>query len=233
MQPKISLRQRIAIAVMAVADIIMLILAAILDSLRESMPTEYTLISGNIKASHPLDRFGIAVAVALVLVTVMLALALVDILSSDSKKRRSRIIGFIVLFAVSAAAVSFSYFWVRGSQPQRTHTYDCTDGNVNLLLMEENHSDDFGTLKVFITDQAHDELVLLAATDIHSRSSSSDDYYIDWVADRDLRITFLDGDSYRSIQIDFNRVLTAEQQEKFMYSDDSGTHDHEHDHEHE
>lgn len=232
MQPKISRRQKIAIAVMAAADVIMLVLAAILDSLRESIPTEYTLVDGDIISSHPLDRFGIAVAVALALVTVMFAFALVNIISSEDKKRRGKIIGFSVLFAVSVAAVMFSYFWVRGSQPQRTQTYDCTDGSINLLLMEENHSDDFGTLRVFITDQAHDDLALLAATDIHSRSQSSDDYYIDWVGDTVLRITFLDGVSYRSIQIDLNRVLTAEQQYEFLTFDESGSDAHEHDHEH-
>ena len=223
---------------MAAVDVIMIVLSAILDSLRESIPAQYTLTDGgNVIASHPLDRFGIAVAVALALVTVMFAFALINIISSEDKKRRGKIIGFSALFAVSVAAVMFSYFWVRGSQPQRTRTYDCTDGNVNLLLMEENYSDDFGTLRVFITDQAHDDLALLAATDIHSRSQSSDDYYIDWVRDRELRITFLDGVSYRSIQIDLDRALTAEQGHDFLVSDESGSdgheHDHEHDHDHE
>lgn len=237
MQPKISRRQKIAIAVMAAVDVIMIVLAAILDSLRESIPAQYTLTDGgNVIASHPLDRFGIAVAVALALVTVMFAFALINIISSEDKKRRGKIIGFSVLFAVSVAAVMFSYFWVRGSQPVRTQTYNCTDGSINLLLMEENYSDDFGTLRVFITDQAHDDLALLAATDIHSRSQSSDDYYIDWVRDGELRITFLDGDSYRSIQIDLLRVLDAEQQYKFLTTDvgdaDAEEHNHEHDHDH-
>ena len=220
---------------MAAVDVIMIVLAAILDSLRESIPTEYMLVDGEVVSSHPLDRFGIAVAVALALVTAMFAFALVNIINSEDKKHRGKIIGFSVVFAVSVAAVMFSYLWVRGAQPQRTQTYNCTDGSINLMLMEENHSDDFGTLRVFITDQAHDDLALLAATDIHSRSQSGDDYYIDWVGDTMLRITFLDGSSYRSIQIDLDRVLTAERVHEFLVFDESGsdTHDHVHEHDHE
>lgn len=236
MQPKMSRRQKIAIIVMVAVDAVMIILAAILDSLRESLPTEYTLTeSGDIITSHPLDRFGIAVAAALALVTVMFAFAMVNIINSEDKKRRAKAIGFTVLFAASAAAVMFSYFWVRGSQPVRTKTYDCTDGSTSLLLLEENHSDDFGTLRVFITNEAHDEIALLLATDIHSRSESSDDYYIDWITEEMLRITFLDGDSYRSVQIDLNVVLNAEQQEKYLTSAESvpETSEQEHDHEHE
>lgn len=235
MQPKISRRQKITIIAIAAVDVIMLVLAAILDSLRESFAAEYILSDGDVITSHPLDRFGIAVAVALVLVTVMFAFALINIISSDDKKRSGRIIGFGVLFAASVAVIMFSYFWVRGAQPQRTQTYDCTDGNNYLLLVEENYSDDFGTLRVFITNQAHDDMALLAATDIHSRSESSDDYAIDWLREGELRIIFLDGDSYRSIQIDLTRVLDSEQQQKFMTADISAAddHDHEHDHDHE
>lgn len=219
---------------MAAVDVIMLILAAILDSLRESLPTEYTLTdSGEIISSHPLDRFGIAVAVALVIVTVMFALALISIINSDDKKRRGKVIGFSVMFAVSAAAVMFSYFWVRGSQPQRTVTYSYSDSNVNLVLMEDSHSSDFGTLRAFITNETHDEIALLAATDIHSRSERKEDYTIDWVMDGVLRITFLDGDSYRGIQIDLNRVLTEKQQYLFMAKYNSVIEIHEHNHEHE
>lgn len=238
MQPKISRRQKLAIIVMAAVDVIMLVLAAILDSLRESLPAEYLLTDGgDIVSSHPLDRFGIFVAAALALVTIMFAFALVNIINSEDKKRRIKAIGFTVLFVVSAAVVMFSYLWVRGSQPERTVTYDYTDSDISLLLMEESYSDDFGTLRVFITNEAHDETALLAATDIHSRSESSDDYYIDWVMDGMLRITFLDADSYRSIQIDLMRVLDTEQQNKFLASAesdaDNNDQEHEHDHEHE
>ncbi len=216
---------------MVAVDAIMLMLAAILDSLRESLSTEYTLTdSGDIITSHPLDRFGTVVAVALALVAVMFSLAIVNIINSEEKKRRGRIIGFSVLFVASLAIVMFSYLWVRGSKPESTVTYDYTDSDVSLILMEERYPDEFGTLTVFVINDAHDEIALLAATDIHSRSESSEDYYLDWVLDGVLRITFLDGDSYRAIQIDLAKVLSEEQQRDFLQSD-SATELHDHDNE--
>lgn len=232
MQAKISLRQRVALIVTAVTDILMLVAAMILDSLRESLPTEYILAeNGDITAVHPLDRFGIAVALALVIVTVMFAFALVNIINSEDKHRRGKAIGFSLLFALSVTVVMFSYLWVRGSLPQRTVCHNLTDSNVDLVLMEEIHSDDFGTLNIFLTDQHREEIVLLAATNINSYSKSSDDYYIDWIMDNVLRIRFPDGNGYRSIQIDLNTVLTEAQQQYFLNNDSgTGTHDHDHDH---
>lgn len=217
MQKGISRRQKIAVIVIAAADALVLIAAMVLDLLRDSVPTAYALeADGNITASHPFDRFGFVAAAALVIVASMYAAALVNIISSDSKKRGARIAGFSALFAVSVAAVMFSYLWVRGAKPINTSIYSCTDSNMQLALLEENYTDDFGTLTVFAVNEEQNKLAVLAATDIHSRSDSGDDYSIDWIVDGVLRIMFLDGVSYRSVQIDLRSVLDEEQQQLFL-----------------
>ncbi len=217
MQKGISHRQKIAVIVTAAADALMLIAAMVLDAVRGGVPSDYVLeADGNITVSHPFDCFGFAAAAALVIVTAMFAAALVNIISSDIKKRGVRIAGFSALFAASVAAVMFSYLWVRGAKPINTSVYNCTDSNMQLALLEENYTDDFGTLTVFAVNEQRDKLALLAATDIHSRSDSSDDYYIDWIMDGILRITFLDGSSYRAVQIDLLTVLDEEQQQIFL-----------------
>lgn len=217
MQKGISRRQKIAVIVTAAADALMLIAAMVLDAVRDGVPSAYVLeADGNITVSHPFDCFGFVAAAALVIVTAMFAAALVNIISSDIKKRGARIAGFSALFAASVAAVMFSYLWVRGAKPINTSVYNCTDSNMQLALLEENYTDDFGTLTVFAVNEQRDELALLAATDIHSRSDSSDDYCIDWIMDGILRITFLDGSSYRAVQIDLLTVLDEEQQQIFL-----------------
>ncbi len=234
MQSKISRRQKIAMTAIAVIDVLMLAAAAVLDSLRDSLPNEYMLTdSGDIVASHPYDRFGIVVAAALALVAGIFAFAVIDAINSEANKRRGRIIGFSVLFAVSLIIVMFSYLWVRGSKPEITATYDYTDSELSLMLFEERYPDDFGTLTVFVSDKAHNKgIALVAATDIHRHSKSSDDYMIDWIYDNALRITFLDGTGYRSVQIDLARILPEEQLRQYLESSGNGAdaHDHEHDH---
>lgn len=228
MQHKISFRQRLAIIIIAAVDVLMLIVAAILDSLRESLPTEYVLNDdGKMITSHPLDSFGIVVAVALAIVSAMFAFAIINIINSDDKKQRGRIAGFVVLFVVSLAVVMFSFFWVQGSKAESTATYDYTDSEMSLLLFEERYPDEFGTLTVFVSDYEHNEVVLLATTDIHRHSASADDYYIDWIMENMLRITFLDGDSYRSIQIDLAQVL-GEEHQHLLQGGESTAHDHVH-----
>lgn len=233
MKSKISLRQRIALIVIAVTDVLMLAAAAVLDSLRERFSAAYALTDGSISSSHPLDSFGIAVAAALALVAGTFAFAVISIINSDAKDRRAKLIGFSVLFAASVAVVMFSYFWVRGEKPQSTATYDYTDSELSLLLYEERYADDFGTLTVFVTDAKHtEEMAMLAATDIHRHSESAADYTIDWVYDNALRITFLDGISYRSVQIVLTEVLSEEQLQRYLQSA-GGSNEQEHDHDHE
>ncbi len=221
MQKGITRRQKIAVIVTAATDALMLVAAMVLDAVRDSVPAAYVFEDdGNITASHPFDRFGFAAAAALVIVTAMFAAALVNIISADVKKRGARIAVFSALFAVSVAAVMFSYLWVRGAKPINTSVYSYTDSRVRLALMEENYTDDFGALTVFAVNEQRDQLALLAATDIHSRSDSSEDYYIDWIMDGMLRITFLDGDSYRAVQIDLHTVLDEQQQQIFLGGED-------------
>lgn len=217
MHKRFSLRQKVAVIVIAIIDVFMLIAAVVIDALRDSVPVQYVLEEdGSITASHLFDFFGFTVAGALVIITAMFAAALVNIIGSEDKKRGTRIAGFSALFAASVAVVMFSYLWVRGAKPINTSVYSYTDSNMQLALMEENYTDDFGTLTVFAVDEHHEKLALLAATDIHSRSESSDDYYIDWVMDGMLRITFLDGYNYRSVQIDLYTLLDEEQQQLFL-----------------
>lgn len=203
MQPKILRKPMLVAGIIIAVDIVMLVLAIVLDINRGAFPTSYTFTEEDfVVASHIYDSFGIVAAIALVITVALSAVMIIGIIGTKrSGKLAAGIIGGALLLAVSVGAVMFSFMWVRGAQPVSSVFYPLTDDTMHLLILEDKYTDDCGTLKIFQYDGGFGELELLAATEITTFSDSHEDYYMAWLSEDTLAIRFVDGYSVRTLQI--------------------------------
>ena len=203
MQPKILRKPLITAGIIIAVDVVMLVLAIVLDINRSEFPTSYTFTEENfVVASHIYDGFGIIAAIALVVTVALSAVMIVGVIATKrGSKLTVGIIGGALLLAASVVAVMFSFVWVKGPQPVSSVFYPLTDDTMHLLLLEDKYTDNYGTLKIFQYDGGFGELDLLAATEITTFSDSHEDYYMGWLSEDTLAIRFADGYSVRTLQI--------------------------------
>ncbi len=203
MQPKILRKPLITAGIIIAVDVVMLVLAIVLDINRSEFPTSYTFTEENfVVASHIYDGFGIIAAIALAVTVALSAVMIVGVIGTKrGSKLTVGIIGGALLLAASVVAVMFSFVWVKGPQPVSSVFYPLTDDTMHLLLLEDKYTDNYGTLKIFQYDGGFGELDLLAATEITTFSDSHEDYYMGWLSEDTLAIRFADGYSVRTLQI--------------------------------
>ncbi len=219
------IRKPIISAGVAIAtDIIMLALAAVLNILRGRVPASYTFdpIEVLVIVSHPYDLFGILTAAALAIAAVMSAFIIAAAVTGSKSRAASRMVGAAVLLTVSVAAVLFAHFIVRGQTAEDYACHVFEDGNYKVAIQETKYSEHEGTVEVFLlTEAAHDhdapdtsehthsyDVRLLAGSEIHTFSDSSDDYELVGDINENLVVRFMDGDSYRQFNIDMGADTT-------------------------
>ena len=203
---KLLRRPKLAAALAVATDILMLVAAVVLDALRERFPAEYTfdfdIYSLGISTRHPYDLFGIAAAVALVFVTVMAAFVIAGGFVSGSGKVAQRISGGIALIVLSAAVVLFSFFIVRGRQPEQVEYIAYTDESICIVIAEERYSGDVGVLKLFDAQLGGGEARLMATTELNTfANGDTERYEFTWVDTQTLAVSFIDGPNKRDIYV--------------------------------
>ncbi len=199
-----------------ITDLAALVLAVLLNILRGKIPAAYSFDSTNVvvKITHPYDYYGIFTAVALLTVVVMSGLIIAAAISGSKSKAASRGVGAAALLIISVAVVLFSHYVVRGLPAESYTCFVFEDGTDTIAIQETKYIDGTGTNEVFrlcetehdhdnpdTSEHKHYSVELLTGTEIKHFATDSTRYTLDYGYSNDIVIRFMDGDSYRSLNI--------------------------------
>lgn len=204
---KLIRRPNIAAGIAITADILLIAAATVLHSLRGGIEATYTYTEENtIVSSHPFDIFGIAAAVVLCIAAVMSAFIIVSAFdkNKDGRVNIPRFVGAALLLIFSMVAALVSSFTAGIIPPYSTKYYHYTDENMSITVMEEWNYLSGGVTSFFDVDKEHGTAELLRSTVISSNIDDEERYKIQWTAENRLRIDFLDGMGYKTIEFNIS-----------------------------
>ena len=190
--------------IMGGLDLLLLIAAAVLNSVRGNFEVSYTYEEPVITKHNPLDVFGYGAAAILVLAAVLFAFLLVGILLSRARGRKGaaiKVVGAFLLLVISVAVVFFSWNIVIPQTVGKTTAYCYTDETHELIFTEETYLGGEDLLSIYLNNN-DGTATFIAATELHERSDNADRYELIWTTVGLLTIRFDDGMNKRTMRVE-------------------------------
>lgn len=184
-------------------DIAMLVTGLVLSGIR--FEVTYSLTEASVERSQPLAFFGVIAAVVLGLDCVLAAFVIAG--SFLNKRRGAQIAGAAALLVLSLVMIGASAVMALGLPPKSRQYYSFSDKACRLIIEEDESYTGQKRVTFFMTDAAGEigEVEYLTSTDLRELSATAERYTVTWLSDTLMEISFNDGESYRTLKMNFDR----------------------------